>query len=120
MNDGIYCLLNTGTPITSELGNYILKSAWSLLDSKGHKKRLRLKQIELTGEITTRHLVSSIGSVTGILFHVNIDWQDGSTKTDFIVRPRPRTKVRDDELLNKGLWYTGKIPGSRIHEFFQN
>lgn len=80
------------------------------MDRKDRKNRLVMYNEGLTSEITTEYKIGFMGTIAGIIFHANFDWQEGSTKTDFIVRP---IKNRD-ELLG-GKWIRAPFFEEELH-----
>lgn len=103
----IFCLITDGIPLTDEVNNLLLMSAYDMIDTKNRKQKLRLKSIKLTGEITTQYKIGFIGTVSGIIFSAKLDWDSGTTKTEFIVRP-----IKDRSVLKRGKWYIGSFPST--------
>ncbi len=106
----IYCLIAVGGSLTDEVADFLFKSAQEIIKRKDRNGRLNLKSLGLTGEIKTDYKVGFMGAVVGIIFSANFDWEEGSIKTDFIVRPAPR-----EEEMEGSRWV--KVPFFPVRNF---
>jgi hypothetical protein len=96
----IYCVVNDGNSLPFEISDFLLWMAHDLMAGRERKRRVRLDSFELTGEITTEYKYGSMGgSAGGIVFFATLDWNSGSTKIDYIVRP-----LKDHHELLGGCW----------------
>jgi hypothetical protein len=83
----IYCLVTKGKGLTDDIANLLFEECQEAMDNKQRKRRFKLPEIGLTGEIRTSYKLGFIGTVTGIIFNASVDWNNGSVQTEFIVRP---------------------------------
>jgi len=94
----LYCFFTKGDSMSFEVSDFLLLSAHDLMRSKRRKKRLTLKSINLTGEITTDYKIGILNGITGIQFDAIVDSEEGSVKVSFIVRPlKDLTELRGRE-----------------------
>ena len=91
----LYCLINTGTAMDEEIANAIFDAAQEVLRSKKLRtKRITLPSRELTGEIQTAFKLGTLGTTVGFVFRASLDWDQGSCKTEFIVRQLENPELR--------------------------
>ncbi len=96
----IYCLVTNGNSLTTGIASLLFEECQEAMDNKERKRRLKVPEIGLTGEISTSYKLGFIGTVAGIIFKANVDWEGGSVKAEFIVRP-----LRDHHnLMGGGRW----------------
>lgn len=95
----IYCLINVGNSLTDEISQLLFDTAQKVMANKSRKSRLKLAAVKLSGEIVTSYEVGFMGSVAGIVFKASFDWDEGTAKTDFIVRP-----VNDPDEIKRVQW----------------
>ena len=96
----IYCLVTKGKGLTEGIASLLFEECQEAMDNKQRKRRLKVPEIGLTGEVRTSYKLGFMGTVTGIIFNASVDWEDGSVQTEFIVRP-----LNDrHNLMGRGRW----------------
>lgn len=95
--DGIYCLIFTGTPLSNGIRDLLFKSAQDLMRENSRKKRISEEEAGLNGQLTTSYKLGMLGSACGFIFTAEMDWDEGSTKIQYIVRP-VRQKFLDEKM----------------------
>ncbi len=83
----IYCVVNNGNSIDEQIAELLFEAAQRLFDDKGKKARLINKSMNLTGIVATENKFGNVGSIFGIIFNAEFDWDGGSTKIEFIAKP---------------------------------
>ena len=101
MNEQIYCLMTNGGSIPDVISDALFIVAQKMLADKDRKKRLSYVQMKLTAEVTTDNKLGMMGAIAGITFEAKVDWDGGSIKTIFIVRP-----FKDIRKIPMGGWKT--------------
>ena len=110
----IHCLINNGHGLTDEIADLLVETAYIMMESNDKKKPIKLKRIGLKGEITTTYSLGLLGSVAGFTFRANFDWNNGSSKTDFIVKP-----LKDFHKLRRKMHWES-VPGASEADFAKN
>jgi hypothetical protein len=83
----IYCLVTKGNGLTQGIASLLFEECQEAMDNNERKRRFKLPEIGLTGEIRTSYKLGFIGTVAGIIFNTSVDWDNGSVQAEFIVRP---------------------------------
>ncbi len=107
----IYCIFTQGY-IHPAIGAMLLNAAHDLMEGRSRKKRLKVPEYELTGEIKTSYKYGSIGTVGGIVFKATFDSILGSATTEFIVTPKDRPAIEKlyfGPVPLKAIGYTGPV-----------
>ncbi|OGZ94965.1 MAG: hypothetical protein A2847_02205 [Candidatus Sungbacteria bacterium RIFCSPHIGHO2_01_FULL_50_25] len=88
--EAISCLMVQNVSLTNSMRNTLIFGAIELLRYHGEKGngRKRIKTDDIEGFITTEFEPSYLGSITGIVFHADIDTELGRGKVRFLMDPR--------------------------------
>lgn len=87
----IYCLGFAGIPLSPEALKVLFFGAQAMFDGSERKKRVNFPFV--TGEIKTDFQAGVLGSVSGYLFHADIDTPRGSTNVRYLVRQADFGKI---------------------------
>ncbi len=80
----IYCLMNTGKPLSNGVGNLLFAKAKEMVREK--KKSLKFKSEECVGVLTTKWEHGSMGTISGLEFKAEMAIASGDTTVTFLVR----------------------------------
>lgn len=83
----VYCLLFEGAALNDDIRNFLFSSAQELMNRRDRKMRLRHDGLGIKGFIKTSYKLGMIGNTCGFTFKAEFEWDNGETKTDFIVKP---------------------------------
>lgn len=80
----LYCLMNTGLPLTSAVSNLLLATAKEM--ALGKKSRAKFKSSECAGVLSTKWEHGSMGTISGIEFKAEMAFAKKDTVVTFLVR----------------------------------
>ena len=87
MKEQIYCVGMIGRPLTPQLSHYLFMEAQRLIVKK--QRRVDLRSEDYYALMTTEFKYGNIADIGGILFSIELYFEEGSTKGNFVVKPLP-------------------------------
>ena len=99
MNGYIHCLMVGGGSLTDEIRSALVEAAHDMMDAKGRKAKLTLREHGVVGNMKTDYAYGMVGMIGGYEFAAEFCHEGRDIKARFIVTPLKRHKK-----LPKGIW----------------
>lgn len=80
----VYCLMVSGIPFSSVVSEELMRIARRMAHTGSSVGHIRMDDAE--GQITTQFKHASLVSISGVVFHADLETIRGNTQADYIVR----------------------------------